>query len=56
MSMCQRNLMGVRGKGFYWVAAQAVGAAQGALELAVRYTRERKAFEEPLSHFQANPV
>ena len=34
-----------------WVAAQAVGAAQGALELAVRYAKERRAFGEPLSHF-----
>ncbi len=59
----EENLMGVRGKGFYhimdffnrsrtWVAAQAVGAAQGALELAVRYAKERRAFGEPLSHFQ----
>lgn len=60
----EENLMGVRGKGFYhimdffnrsrtWVAAQAVGAAQGALELAVRYAKERKAFGEPISHFQS---
>ena len=60
----EENLMGVRGKGFYhimdffnrsrtWVAAQAVGSAQGALELAVRYAKERRAFGESLSHFQA---
>jgi len=36
-----------------WVAAQAVGAAQGALELAISYAKERNAFGQPLSHFQA---
>jgi len=58
------NLMGERGRGFYhimdffnrsrtWVAAQAVGAAQGALELAIRYAKERYAFGKTISHFQA---
>lgn len=57
------NLMGERGKGFYyimdffnrsrtWVAAQGVGAAQGALELAVQHVREREAFEMKLANFQ----
>ncbi len=58
------NLMGERGRGFYhimdffnrsrtWVAAQAVGAAQGALELAISYAKERVAFGKTISHFQA---
>ncbi|TAN60493.1 acyl-CoA dehydrogenase [bacterium] len=34
------------------VAAQALGIAQGALELAVKYSRERKQFGKPISGFQ----
>jgi alkylation response protein AidB-like acyl-CoA dehydrogenase len=59
----EENLMGKRGRGFYhimdffnrsrtWVAAQAVGAAQGALELAIKYAREREAFGVRLANFQ----
>lgn len=53
------NLVGERGRGFYnlmhffdvtrtSVAAEGVGLAQGALELALKYTRERSAFGKPL--------
>ncbi len=59
----EEDMMGERGMGFYnimdffnrsrtWVAAQAVGAAQGALELAMRYVKERRAFEQPIANFQ----
>jgi alkylation response protein AidB-like acyl-CoA dehydrogenase len=34
------------------VAAQALGIAQGALDEAVKYTRERKPFGEPVSRYQ----
>jgi butyryl-CoA dehydrogenase len=34
------------------VAAQAVGAAQGALDLALRYANRRKQFSQPISSFQ----
>ena len=59
------NLLGsVEGKGFYqamdffnmsrtWVGGFALGAAQGAMEKAIRHIRERKQFGHPLSHFQA---
>ncbi len=60
----QENLIGVEGRGFYqlmhffdatrtMVAAQGVGVAQGALDLAVRYCRERKTFGKPLISNQA---
>jgi butyryl-CoA dehydrogenase len=35
------------------IAAQSVGVAQGALELATRYAKQRKAFGQPISEFQA---
>ena len=35
------------------VAAQALGIAAGALEEAVRYSRERRQFDKPISSFQA---
>jgi butyryl-CoA dehydrogenase len=34
------------------VAAQAVGIAQGALDLAVAYAKERRQFGQPISNFQ----
>ncbi|KMY67340.1 acyl-CoA dehydrogenase [Desulfocarbo indianensis] len=53
------NLVGEPGKGFHYlmhffdvtrtsVAAEGVGLAQGALDLALRYTRERQTFGRPL--------
>jgi len=57
------NLLGELGKGFsiamktldggrIGVAAQALGLAQGALEEAIHYTKERKQFGKPISAFQ----
>jgi alkylation response protein AidB-like acyl-CoA dehydrogenase len=34
------------------IAAQAVGIAEGALDAAVQYSKERKAFEHPIADFQ----
>jgi short-chain 2-methylacyl-CoA dehydrogenase len=58
------NLLGPRGAGFrqflhildigrIGVAAMGVGLAQGALDQALGYARERKAFGQPISKFQA---
>jgi short-chain 2-methylacyl-CoA dehydrogenase len=58
------NLLGPRGNGFkqflhildggrIGVAAMGVGMAQGALDLALSYAKERKAFGQPISKFQA---
>jgi len=57
------NLVGEEGRGFAYammtldrtrptVAAQAVGIAQGALDQAVAYSKERVAFGNPISNFQ----
>jgi alkylation response protein AidB-like acyl-CoA dehydrogenase len=57
------NLVGELNKGFYYalelfdgtrvtVAAQAVGMAQGALERALKYAKERKQFGSPIIQFQ----
>lgn len=57
-------LLGVEGRGFYqvmewvtearvWLAAKAVGVAQGALDLATAYVCERKQFGQQLVDFQA---
>jgi short-chain 2-methylacyl-CoA dehydrogenase len=58
------NLLGPRGQGFkqflhildigrIGVAAMGVGLAQGALDQALAYARERRAFGQPISKFQA---
>ena len=58
------NLLGPRGMGFrqflqvldigrIGVAAMGVGLAQGALDEALAYAKERKAFGQPISKFQA---
>jgi alkylation response protein AidB-like acyl-CoA dehydrogenase len=58
------NLLGPRGQGFkqflhildigrIGVAAMGVGLAQGALDEALSYARERRAFGKPISKFQA---
>jgi short/branched chain acyl-CoA dehydrogenase len=60
----QENLLGERGGGFkqflhildigrIGVAAMGVGLAQGALDEALRYAKERQAFGKPISKFQA---
>lgn len=57
------NLLGRIGGGFkiamdtldggrIGIAAQALGIAQGALELAVKYSKERKAFDQKVADFQ----
>jgi alkylation response protein AidB-like acyl-CoA dehydrogenase len=60
----QENLLGPRGDGFkqflhlldggrIGVAAMGVGMAQGALDEALAYAKERKAFGQPIAKFQA---
>ncbi|WP_366921694.1 acyl-CoA dehydrogenase [Metallumcola ferriviriculae] len=60
----KENLLGEIGQGFkialatldggrIGIAAQAVGIAQGALEQAVNYSKERVQFNQPISKFQA---
>ncbi len=60
----EEHLLGVRGAGFkqflhvldigrIGVAAMGVGLAQGALDQALGYARERQAFGQPISRFQA---
>jgi short-chain 2-methylacyl-CoA dehydrogenase len=60
----EQNLLGLRGKGFHQflqvldigrigVAAMGVGLAQGALDQALAYAKERRAFGKPISKFQA---
>jgi len=60
----EANLLGTRGKGFHQflqvldigrigVAAMGVGLAQGALDQALAYAKERRAFGQPISRFQA---
>jgi len=57
------NLLGEEGEGFkvamktldsgrIGIAAQAIGIAQGALDQAVAYAKERKQFDKPISAFQ----
>lgn len=57
------NLLGEEGKGFkvamktldggrIGIASQALGIAQGALEQAVTYAKERKQFDKPIAAFQ----
>jgi short-chain 2-methylacyl-CoA dehydrogenase len=60
----EENLLGPRGQGFkqflhildigrIGVAAMGVGLAQGALDMALAYAKERRAFGQPISRFQA---
>jgi short/branched chain acyl-CoA dehydrogenase len=60
----EANLLGTRGAGFkqflhildigrIGVAAMGVGLAQGALDQALAYAKERRAFGQPISRFQA---
>ncbi len=60
----ESNLLGRRGDGFrqfmqildggrIGVAAMGVGLAQGALDEAISYAKERRAFGQPISRFQA---
>jgi alkylation response protein AidB-like acyl-CoA dehydrogenase len=58
------NLLGPRGKGFHQflqtldggrisVSAMGIGLAQGALDEALAYAKERKAFGKPIAQFQS---
>src|SRR6185295_746191 len=60
----ESNLLGRRGEGFknflhildggrIGVAAMGVGLAQGALDEAIAYAKERRAFGQPISKFQS---
>ena len=60
----QENLLGAEGEGFIGslkildggrisIAALALGMAQGALDAAVKYAKQRKQFGQPISEFQA---
>jgi alkylation response protein AidB-like acyl-CoA dehydrogenase len=60
----EENLLGPRGRGFQQflqtldggrigVSAMGVGLAQGALDEALAYAKERRAFGQPISKFQA---
>ncbi|WP_226005148.1 acyl-CoA dehydrogenase family protein [Natrinema salinisoli] len=60
----EKNVIGEVDKGFYQlmeffasgrtsVAAQAVGAAQGALDAAIEYANQREQFDQKISEFQA---
>jgi short-chain 2-methylacyl-CoA dehydrogenase len=62
--VAEENLLGPRGAGFkqflhildigrIGVAAMGVGLAQGALDEALAYAKERRAFGQPISKFQA---
>jgi short/branched chain acyl-CoA dehydrogenase len=62
--VAESNLLGPRGDGFkqflhlldggrIGVAAMGVGLAQGALDQALAYAKERKAFGQPIASFQA---
>ncbi len=59
----KENLLGETGKGFkiammtldggrIGIASQALGIAQGAMDVTVKYTKERKQFGKPISAFQ----
>jgi short/branched chain acyl-CoA dehydrogenase len=60
----EQNLLGERGRGYanflqildegrIAIAALSVGAAQGCVDESVKYARERSAFGQPISRFQA---
>jgi len=60
----EENLLGIEGEGFSQamkildggrisIAALSVGIAQGAFEAAVRYSKERQQFGQPIAEFQA---
>ena len=61
------NLLGQEGKGFInamktldtgrmGVAAQSIGVAQGCLDEAIKYAKERKQFGRPIAKFQVNRI
>ena len=61
----EENLLGKRGEGFHQmlqtldngrlaIAAMGLGGAQGAYELALKYSKQREQFGRPISTFEAN--
>jgi alkylation response protein AidB-like acyl-CoA dehydrogenase len=59
------NMLGERGQGFHQmmqtldggrlsIGAMGLGGAQGCLDMALKYTREREQFGRPIARFQAN--
>jgi alkylation response protein AidB-like acyl-CoA dehydrogenase len=61
----RENLIGPRGQGFHQmmetldggrlsIGAMGLGGAQGCLELALKYSKERVQFGKPISNFQVN--
>jgi len=61
----ESNLLGKRGEGSkimlstldsgrLSIAAMGLGLAQGAFEMALKYSKERKQFGKPIAHFQVN--
>ena len=61
----KENLMGDRGKGFYQmmqtldggrlsIAAMGLGGSQGCFDMAIKYSKKRKQFGQPISKFQVN--
>ena len=65
VSVPEKNLLGKRGEGFKQmlatldrgrlaIAAMGLGGAQGAFELALNYSRERKQFGQTIASFQVN--
>jgi short/branched chain acyl-CoA dehydrogenase len=63
VEVADEDILGKRGEGFHQmletldngrlaIAAMGVGGAQGAFEAAMKYSRERKQFGQPISQFQ----
>ena len=61
----KENMLGPRGDGFYQmmqtldggrlsIGSMGLGGAQGCLDLALKYCKERSQFGKPISHFQVN--
>lgn len=61
----KENMLGPRGDGFHQmmqtldggrlsIGAMGLGGAQGCLDLALKYSKERSQFGKPISHFQVN--
>jgi len=61
----KENLLGPRGRGFYQmmqtldggrlsIGAMGLGGAQGCFDMAMRHSKERVQFGQPIAHFQVN--
>jgi len=49
-----KQMLGTLDNGRLSIAAMGLGCAQGALEVALKYAKERKTFRKPISTYQAN--